>query len=224
MAAKASVSLIRVLIADDHAIVRESLRNLLQLNDGFEVVGEAVDGNEAVNLTGALNPDVVLMDISMPGTDGIEATRQIRQLYPAVKVLALTVHDTGDYFFQMLSAGAAGYFVKGGSLAELVSAMKTVYRGEVFLYPTVARHLLNDCVQRAQISATKDTDGLTDRYREILKFLAEGKTNQEVAALLVLKPATVQWYRIRIMHTLGLRDHTALTKYALRHGIIAVDV
>ncbi len=215
---------IKVLIVDDHAIVREGLRNLLQAQEDIEVIGEAVDGSEAISKTESLKPDVVLMDITMPGIGGLEATRQIKELHPEVKILVLTMHESDEYFFKMLSAGASGYFVKGGSSAELVSALRAVWRGDVFLYPTMAKRLLNDYLKRAETGDEKESlDGLTQREREILKLIAEGRTNQEVADLLVLSPTTVQTHRAHIMAKLGLRNHTELIKYALRQGLITLE-
>ena len=215
---------IRVLIVDDHAIVREGLRNLLEAQEDIEVVGEAVDGSEAISKTESMKPDVVLMDITMPGIGGLEATRQIKELHPEVKILVLTMHESDEYFFKMLSAGASGYFVKGGSSAELVSALRAVWRGDVFLYPTMAKRLLNDYLKRAETGDEKESlDGLTPREREILKLIAEGRTNQEVADLLVLSPTTVHTHRAHIMAKLGLRNHTELIKYALRQGLITLE-
>ena len=189
MSRKTPVQKIRVLIVDDHAIVREALRSLLQSQEDIEVVGEAIDGREAISKTKSLKPDVVLMDITMPGIDGLEATRQIKDFHPDVQIMVLTMHEDNWHFFNVLSAGASGYFVKGGSSAELVSALRTVWHGDLFLYPTMAKYLLDDYVKRAGTGNKKSSlDGLTLREREILRLLAEGRTNQEMADLLVLSP------------------------------------
>lgn len=215
---------IRILIVDDHVLVREGLRNLLEGQSDIEVVGEATDGNEAVEKVPKLKPDVILMDITMPGMNGLEATRLIKEQSPEVKVLVLTMHESDEYFFKMLSAGASGYFVKGGSSSELISAVRAVNRGDVFLYPTMAKRLLNDYLKRAEAGEEKESyDGLTNREREVLKLIAEGHTNQEVAELLVLSPTTVQTHRAHIMAKLGLRNHTELIKYALRRGLITLE-
>lgn len=213
----------RILIADDHAIVREGLHTLLEAQPDIEVVGEATNGEEAVKNTKELQPDIILMDITMPGLNGLEATRQIRQDSPQVKVLALTMHESDEYFFKFLEAGAAGYFVKGGSSSELISALHTVWRGDVFLYPTMAKKLLSDYLQRVKAGQDKDYDGLTKREMEILKLIAEGYTNQEIADRLVISITTVQTHRAHIMAKLGLRSPAELIKYALRHGLVTLD-
>ena len=214
----------RVLIVDDHIIVREGLRALLEAQPDIEVVGEATNGEEAVARTSELNPDIVLMDITMPGMNGLEATRRIKQAKPEVKVLALTMHEGDEYFFKILEAGASGYFVKGGSSSELISALQAVWRGDVFLYPTMAKKLLGDYLQRVKSGQDSETyDGLTNREREILKLVAEGVNNQEIASQLFLSPATVQTHRANIMAKLKLHSRTDLAKYAIKHGLITLD-
>ncbi|MBI4284697.1 MAG: response regulator transcription factor [Chloroflexi bacterium] len=215
---------IRVLIVDDHQLVREGLRTILEAQPDFEIVGEATDGEEAVQKTKEIRPDIALMDITMPGMGGLEATQEIKQCCPEVKVLALTMHESDDYFFKMLSSGASGYFIKGGSSAELISALRAVSRGDVFLYPTMAKKLLSDYLQRIKTGSDKDRyDGLTGREREIMKLFAEGYTSQEIAERLVLSVATVQTHRANIMSKLGLHSRAELIKYALRHGYITLD-
>ncbi len=218
------MSKMRVLIADDHVIVREGLRALLEAQPDIKVVGEAADGEEAVKKTREVQPDIVLMDITMPGMNGLEATRQIRQHSPDVKILALTMHEGNEYFFKILDAGASGYFIKGGSSSELISALRAVWGGDVFLYPTMAKKLLSDYLRRVRTGQDKESyDGLTNREREILKLIAEGHTNQEIAELLVLSTATVQTHRAHIMAKLGLHSRTELIKYAIRRGFITLD-
>lgn len=218
------MSKIRVLIAEDHVVVREGLRVLLEAQPDIEVVAEATSGEEAVNKTSEVQPDIVLMDITMPGMNGLEATRQIRQHDPDVKILILTMHESDDYFFKALETGASGYFIKGGSSSELISALRAVWHGDVFLYPTMAKKLLSDYLQRVGAGQGKEKyDGLTNREREILKLIAEGHTNQEIAELLVLSVATVQTHRAHIMAKLNLRSRTELIKYALRQGFITLD-
>ena len=218
------MSKIRVLIADDHVIVREGLRALLEAEPDIEVVGEAKDGEEAVNKTGEVQPDIVLMDITMPVMNGLEATRLIRQHNPDVKVLALTMHEGDEYFFKILEAGASGYFIKGGSSSELIAALRTVWNGNVFLYPTMAKKLLSDYLQRVKTGTDKESyDGLTSRERQVLKLIAEGYTNQVIADRLVLSPATVQTHRANIMAKLGLHSRTELIKYAIRRGFVTLD-
>ncbi|MBM2825646.1 MAG: response regulator transcription factor [Dehalococcoidales bacterium] len=215
---------LRLLIADDHVIVREGLRAILEAQPDIEVVGEAANGEEAVDKTRELKPDVILMDITMPGMGGLEATRQIKKSHPEVKVLALTMHESDEYFFKMLESGASGYFIKGGSSSELIVALRAVWKGDVFLYPTMAKKLLSDYLQRVKSGQDRESyDGLTNREREILRIIAEGHTNQEIADLLVLSVATVQTHRAHIMSKLGLRHPAELIKYAIRHGFITVD-
>lgn len=215
---------IRVLLADDHSIVREGLRATLAAYPEIEVVGEATDGAEAVKTCRALRPDIVLMDITMPGTNGIEATRILKQECSETRVLVLTMHESDDYFFEMLNAGACGYFVKGGSTAELVSALRAVQRGDVFLYPSMARKLLADYWQKARAAqSARQDDPLSEREKEILKLIAEGRSAQDIATALVLSVATVQTHRAHIMTKLGLHTRTQLVKFALKHGYISLD-
>jgi len=212
----------RVLIVDDHAIIRDGLRAILEAQPDIEVVGEAMEGREALEKADELRPDVVIMDLTMPGMGGLEATRQLKLLYPDVRVMALTMHESDDYFFQVLQAGADGYFVKGGSSAELLSALRTVSRGEVFLYPSMATRLLKDYLKPARAGRDR-YEGLTDREVEILKLVAEGRSNQEIGDLLVVSVSTVQTHRANLMAKLGLHSRTELVKYAIRQGIISLD-
>lgn len=215
---------IRVLIVEDHVIVREGLRALLEVQSDIEVVGEAINGEEAVSKAEEVGPDVILMDITMPGMNGLEATHRIRQGNQEVRILALTMHESDEYFFKILEAGASGYFVKGGSSGELISAIKSVWRGDVFLYPTMAKKLLGDYLRRVKSGQDRESyDGLTSREREILTYIAEGDNNQKIAERLVLSPATVQTHRANIMGKLGLHSRTELVKYALKRGYISLD-
>jgi len=215
---------LRVVIADDHMMVREGIRNLLESQPDIEVVGEATNGDEALRQTLALAPDIILMDITMPGMNGLEATRLIRQQSPDTRILVLTMHEGDEYFFKMLDLGTAGYFVKGGSSAELIAAIRIVGQGDVFLYPTMAKKLLGDYLKRVGTGQDKESyDGLTSREREIVTLVAEGHTSQEIAEALVISIATVQTHRAHIMAKLGLRSPTELVKYALKHGFINLD-
>lgn len=215
---------IKVLIADDHAIMRDGLRALLGSQPDIEVVAEAVDGNEAVLKTRETKPDLILMDITMPGKNGLEATCEIKREFPDARILVLTMHESDEYFFKMLDAGASGYFVKGGSSNELISAVRTVARGDVFLYPTMAKKLLGDYLQRERSAAEEEnSDGLTSREHEIMKLVAAGLTNQEIANALVLSVTTVQTHRAHIMAKLGLHSRTELVKYAIKRGYIQLD-
>ncbi len=214
---------IRVMIADDHVIVREGLRVLLESQPDIEVVGEATNGEDAVKKAREAKPDIILMDITMPVMNGLEATHQIKQSNPEIRILALTMHEGDEYFFKVLEAGASGYFVKGGSSNELVAAIRAVQRGDVFLYPTMAKKLLSDYLQRVKSGQNVESyDGLTNREREIMKLIAEDNNNQEIAERLVLSASTVQTHRANIMAKLGLHSRAELVKYAIKHGFISL--
>ena len=214
----------KVLITDDHAIVREGLQAYLSVQPDIEVVGEATNGEEAIKKAKDLLPDIILMDITMPGINGLEATRQIRKQNPDMKILVLTMHEEDDYFYRILEAGASGYFIKGGSFSELLSALRTVWHGDVFIYPTMAKKLLSNYLKG--VKSGQETEGyrkLTEREREILRFVADGRTNQEIAEQLFISPTTVQTHRAHMMAKLGLHNRTELVKYAIRHGFVALD-
>ena len=214
----------RVLLADDHRIVRDGLKAILEAQPDIEVVGEAASGQEASEQVAKLKPDIVIMDLAMPGMNGIEATRQIKQHNPDVKIMALTMHDSDEYFFQVINAGASGYFVKGGSSAELVSALRTVGQGDVFLYPSVAKKLVGDYLARVRTGKDRGSfEGLTEREREVVRLIAEGRNNQEIAEILVLSVSTVQTHSSHILSKLGLHSRTELVKFAIRQGIISLD-
>ncbi len=217
-------SAIRVLIVDDHILIREGLRSVLDNQPNIEIVGEASNGEEAVDKAGELNPDVILMDITMPVMNGLQATTIIKEKYPDINILILTIHEDDRYFFKILEAGASGYFIKGGSSAELISALHTVWEGHIFLYHTMAKRLLRDYLERARTSGdSSDLSSLTKREKEILKLVAEDYSNREIASMLDLSPATVQTHRANIMAKLNLHSRTELTKYAIRRGIIKLD-
>ena len=214
---------IRVFLADDHLILREGIRSLLEKVSDIEIVGEASDGGEAVSKVEQALPDVVLMDITMPGINGLEATRQIKQKCPQVKVVILTIHETDQYLSQMLQVGASGYVVKTTTANELVSAIKAVYHGDVYLYPSIARMLVEDYLHRVTGGEEKNSfEGLTRREREILMHIADDKKNKEIADLLGISIRTVQVHRTNLMDKLGARDRTELVKYAIRKGIIDI--
>ncbi len=216
-----SPSTIRILIAEDHAIVREGIRLILEAEPDFDVVGEAKDGRAAVELAQKLAPDVVIMDISMPQMTGIDATPQIRRLCPNTRVLILTMHEEESYVFQLLRAGASGYVLKRAAAQDLVEAVRSASRGEAFLYPSVARNVVKDYLNRLQYGEGRDRyDGLTDREREILVLVADGLTNAQIAERLRISVKTIQTHRAHIMEKLDLHDRSLLVRYAVRKGLI----
>jgi DNA-binding NarL/FixJ family response regulator len=212
---------LRVLLVDDHEIVRTGLRMLFQAEPDIVIVGEAGSGEAAIAAVAALKPDVVVMDIAMPGMSGIEATRQIKAISPETAVLALTMHEEEPYFFQMLEAGASGYVPKRAAADDLVSAIRIVAQGQVFLYPSLARLLVQDYLQRETVEQPEKTDLLTPREREVLTLIAEGLTNREIAEALVISVKTVERHRENIMHKLNLHNRVELVKYAIAKGLIA---
>lgn len=214
---------IRVLVADDHALFREGIRLILESDESVEIVGEAADGRQATAAARALMPDVVLMDVTMPEMDGLEATRQIKQDCPDTQVLILTMHESDAYFFRSLSAGASGYVLKEAASADLLSAIQSVARGEVFLYPSVAKKLVADYLSRAgAVEIEGQHQRLTPREQEILLLIGEGCSDKEVAEKLVISPNTVQSHRWHIMDKLDLHNRAELIKYAIRRGLIDI--
>jgi DNA-binding NarL/FixJ family response regulator len=219
------MSRIRVLIADDHAILREGLRALLARADDMEVVGEAGDGRQAVERSAALAPDVILMDINMPGLGGLEATLEIRKTQPEVKILVLTQHEDREYIRRFLQAGVSGYILKRSAGAELASAIRAAHRGGLVLDPEIAKEALREPVPAAsgQAGTTSPYDGLTDREKQVLKLVAEGHSNKEVAELLGISVKTAMSHREHLMEKLDLHSRTELIKFALREGVIRID-
>ncbi len=215
---------IKILMVDDHEIVRAGLRMLLQAQPDMVIVGEVDTGRGAVAKAKELVPDIVLMDISLPDIDGFEATRQIKRSLPNVAILALTMHESDEYFFKMLDAGASGYVPKKAAPTDLVAAIRVVHEGGVFLYPSVAKALVRDYMGRVADGGERETfDGLTDREQEVLKHIADGLTNQEIADKLTISVKTVERHRANIMGKLNLHSRTELVKYAIRKGIIDVE-
>jgi DNA-binding NarL/FixJ family response regulator len=218
------MSSIRVLIADDHAIVREGVRALLTLSDDMAVVGEAANGREAIDLARRLKPDVILMDIAMPGLGGLEATIEIRKEDPQVKILVLTQYEDREYIRRFLKAGVSGYVLKKAAGSDLTSAIRAVYRGGLVLDPEVAREAMREQAGSAAPGAAADPyDALTDREKQVLKLVAEGHSNKDVAELLGISVKTAMSHREHIMQKLDLHSRTELIRFALQQGVIRVD-
>jgi DNA-binding NarL/FixJ family response regulator len=212
---------IKVLIADDHTLVRQGIRSLLALTADIEIVGEAADGREAIKKVRQLAPDVVLMDLAMPNMGGLEATRRIRKEFPATKVLAVTQYDDSEYVIPVIEAGARGFVTKMASPLELASAIQAVYRGDSFLSPSAAAILVEECQLKTDAEGEKDSyQLLTDRERETLKLIAEGHTAREIAEVLVVSPKTVEWYKTNLMRKLNLHNTADLIKYAIRKRVV----
>jgi len=215
---------IRVLLADDHTILRQGIRMLLEAQEDMEVVGEAVNGRVAVEQSRALNPEVVLMDISMPELNGLEATRQIKREFPGTQVVILTMHESEEYLIKILQAGATGYVLKQAADRDLIEAVRIASRGDTYLYPRIATRLVSDYLRRIESTSSEEFDAayesLTAREREILKLIAEGHTNKEIAEILVLSVKTVENHRYSLMNKLNAHDRGELVKYAIRIGLI----
>jgi DNA-binding NarL/FixJ family response regulator len=210
---------IRVLLADDHTLVREGIRLCLEALGDIAVVGEAANGREAVEQALELEPDVVLMDISMPILSGIEATAQIKKARPAVQVVGLSMYDDAEYVTRLLQAGASGYVLKRSAATELAAAVRAAHAGEAFLYPSIARRVIDDYLRR--LDRAPATAGLTPREREILGYIVEGRTNREVAELLTLSVKTVENHRTNLMTKLDAHDRGQLIRAAERLGLVA---
>lgn len=212
---------IRLLLVDDHQVVRSGLRMLLSNESDVEIVGEFGTAREALVAVQSLKPNVVLMDIGLPDLSGIDATSEIKRTNPEVAVVALTIHEDEEYFFKMLEAGASGYVPKRAAPEELLTAIRSAAAGEVYLYPSLAKLLVKDYLAQDHTSeAEKALDGLTEREQEVLRYLAEGVANDEIAEALVISVKTVARHRENIMQKLGLHSRSELVRYAIRKGII----
>jgi DNA-binding NarL/FixJ family response regulator len=226
---------IRVILVDDHDVVRTGLKTFLETQPGLVVVGEARDGVQALEIAREVNPDVMVMDISMPGMDGLEATRLLRKFHPQVKVLALTVHADKEYFFEMLASGAVGYVTKEAAVEDLVAAIRAVAEGNVYLPPALARWLLEDYQRLVEkltdehsaaasaSQASKAVNDLSQREIQVLQLVAKGYTNAEIGDELGISPKTVARHRERITHKLNIHSSAELTLFAIRTGLISID-
>lgn len=216
------MSAIRVLLADDHGLVRAGFRALLSKLPGIEVVAEAADGREALAQVKAHSPDLVLLDISMAGLNGLEAAVRITKEFPSVRVLMLSAHANESYVKQALCAGAAGYLVKDASTAELEIAVHAVARGETYLSPVISKHVVEDYLRRAGGEAGP-LELLTSRQREILQLIAEGHSTKEMARILHVSPKTIETHRAQLMERLHIHDIAGLVRYAIRAGVLNAD-
>lgn len=213
---------LRVLLADDHTVVRKGLRLLLESNDGMVVVADAADGREAVTLAERHSPDVVVMDVAMPGLNGIEAARQITSKLPGTAVVFLSMHSDESYVLKALKAGARGYLLKDSAEYDLINAVKAVSEGKAFFSPAISKMLVDDYMRQMRERAVEDSfDLLTTREREVLQLLAEGKNNKEVASILGLSLYTVETHRSNIFQKLNLHSGAELILYAIRKGVIS---
>ncbi len=211
----------RILIVDDHKIVRDGLRAILERHEGFVVVGEAANGHEALALLPEVRPDLAIMDVTMPGLNGMEATRCIRREAPAAKVLALSMNADRRYVEAMLSAGAAGYVLKNAAADELIHAIHAVTAGQTYLSPEIAEVVGNTTLR--QKAAIEPARALSSRERQVLQLLAEGRTSKEMALQLDIAVATIETHRRQIMDKLNIRSIAELTKYAVREGLTSLE-
>jgi DNA-binding NarL/FixJ family response regulator len=212
------MAVLRILLVDDHALVRAGMRSLLREIEGVEVVAEASDGAEALRLAARENPDVILLDIAMKGMNGLDAAARLREQQPGAKVIVLSMHTSEEYVLLALRAGAAGYLIKDSATSELELALKAVARGETYLSPAISRQVVEGYVQRVGAAATPDP--LTPRQREVLKRIAEGRSTKEIAYELKLSVKTVETHRAQVMERLGIRDVAGLVRYAMRAGLV----
>ncbi len=218
------MSKIKVVLAEDHTIVRKGIRALLDAEDNIEVVGEAEDGQAAINQVEKFSPDLVIMDHTMPVLNGLTATRQIKKMFPDVKILILTMHTNEEYVLQFLRAGAAGYLIKKTAPKELVTAIQAIYQGESYLSPSISKVVIDGYVQQSSNLDSEDNyEKLTDRERQILQLVTEGFSNREIAEQLSISIKTVNNHRVSLMDKLDIHNTAKLVKYAIRKGVINLD-
>ena len=211
---------VRIVIADDHPIVRDGLKKLLLLEDDFDVVGEAGDGRELLNLVKTQGPDVVLMDITMPSLNGLEATERIAKQFPEVRVIILSMHNDEEYYWRALKAGAVGYLLKKAATAELESALQRVVHGEIYLSLEISRRLLKKFPVDGIAERKSPLEQLTGRQREILQLIAEGQNTKNIAEILNVSPKTIEYHRVKLMDCLNVHDVPGLVRFALRTGLV----
>jgi len=215
---------IKIFLADDHAVVRDGLRALLEAHPNLEVVGDAANGQDAVDQVTGLRPDVVILDIAMPELNGIEATRKIIEACPDTQVIILSMHSTSEHVFRALQAGARAFLLKESAGQEVVNAIEVVYAGQRYLNPKISNQLIDDYLrQRESDVMASPLARLSPREREILQLVAEGKSSAEIAQILFLSPKTVETYRSRLMKKLGLQDLAGLVKFAIQHELISLE-
>lgn len=214
---------VKIILADDHRIMREGLRALLEREAGIEVIAEADNGRTTVELSRELNPDVVVIDIGMPDLNGIDATRQIVSESPAVKVIALSMHSDRKFVREMLSAGASGYLLKDSAFEELGTALTTVLNNQTYLSPKIADTVVKDYLGKVEPKESKVSPALTKREREVLQLIAEGKTTKDIASQLYVSIKTIETHRKQIMDKVGLNSVAELTKYAIREGLTSLE-
>jgi len=218
------MSKISVLLVEDHHVVRKGISYLLSLEEDIDVLGEAEDGNEGIKMAKELYPDVVIMDITMPNLNGIDAVKRIKKSLPNTKVIILTMHTKEQYIRQALRDGASGYLLKESTHDELLNAIKMVHKGDVALSPSISKFVFNEYVkQRDPIQKTDSLDLLTDREKQVLRLVAEGNTNKDIAKYLKISKSTVNIHRTNVMQKLDLHDTVGLVKYSIEKGVIVVD-
>jgi two-component system response regulator NreC len=212
---------IRILLVDDHDVVRSGVRMLLENEEDLVILGEAGSGRQALELVEKLDLDVVIMDITLPDMSGIEVTQRIKQSHPKIAVVALTIHEDQQYFFEMLQVGASAYVPKRAAPNDLITAIRAAHRGEMYIYPSLAKLLVNDFLTRAEEADEKaKMNDLTPREQEVLALLADGKTNEDIADTLTISHHTVARHRENLMSKLGLHSRSDLVRYAIRKGLI----
>ena len=219
---RTGVTPIRVLLADDHTLVRAGIRRLLENIDGVEVVGEADDGHEALRLATSLRPDVVLLDIGMPGLNGLETAGHLASLDPSIRVLILSMHRSEEYVLRALRTGCAGYLLKGSAVSELDVAIRAAARGDTYLSPAVSKQIVADYARRMG-GASDPLDALTPRQREILQLVAEGHTSKDIGRRLGLSVKTVEGHRAHVMERVGVHDVAGLVRFAVRVGLVSSE-